>query len=69
MSIDREERWQTCQKYIIRAGDIPRAKALAAKDGFAANSMVWITALAKLLPAIEAASKAPKKKQKRGKKS
>ena len=46
----REERWRRMQKYLREAGSLPAAMRLAKKrDGFAAPTSAWITALSKML--------------------
>jgi hypothetical protein len=42
-------RWQECAAYIRRARDLDHAKALAALEGKAFNTSVWITAFGKML--------------------
>ena len=38
-----------CVEYLKRTGDLPSAVALAKKDGFSANTSVWLGALGDLL--------------------
>ncbi len=45
----REERWARCREYLLRAGSIPAAIALAKRDRFSQNTSVWVTALGHLL--------------------
>lgn len=48
---ERAERWERCHQYLLRAGDLPRAQALAKQEGFSAPTAAWISALGKMLKA------------------
>lgn len=61
----QRERWRRCADYIARAGDVPAAMRLAKKDGFSANTSVWISALGKLLEQVMKIDLAKKKKAKK----
>jgi hypothetical protein len=45
----RQERWERCAEFLRRAGNLPAARKLAAREGFGANTSVWISALSKIL--------------------
>lgn len=38
-----------CREYLLRAGDLPGAMALAKRDGFGANTSIWLSALSEIL--------------------
>jgi hypothetical protein len=46
---ERAERWAKCQYYIRRTETLSEAKKLAKRNGFAADTSVWVTALSKML--------------------
>lgn len=46
---EREERWAKCIKFIERTNTLDAARALASKEGFGADTSVWISAWGKLL--------------------
>ena len=49
LNAERRERREDCKYYIRRTGTLYHAKKLAKKEGFSANTSVWIGAMAELL--------------------
>lgn len=45
----RREREQKCVEYLLKAGTLPAARKLAARDGFGAQTSAWLGALGKIL--------------------
>lgn len=46
---EREVRRNRCIEYLLRYGNVPAARKAANRDGFGANTSVWVTALSRIL--------------------
>lgn len=46
---ERAARRERCKVYLLRAGGLPAAVALAAREGFNQNTSVWLGALGEIL--------------------
>lgn len=52
---ERDAMKDQCVPYLLEAGTIPRAKKLAKRDGFSANTSTWIGALSWILAQVNKA--------------